>query len=65
MSLIFINTQLKVNIENFEGTLNNSFIKSINTSALISYKPGFLSMNKLLLSSGPNYLNGKIELSGH
>ena len=62
--LVFVNTQLKVNIENFEGTLNNSFMKSINTSALISYKPGFLSMNKLRLSSGPNYLNGKIELSG-
>ena len=40
-------------------------MKSINTSALISYKPGFLSMNKLRLSSGPNYLNGKIELSGN
>ena len=63
--LVFVNTQLKVNIENFEGTLNNSFVKSINTSALISYKPGFLSMNKLRLSSGPNYLNGKVELWGN
>ena len=62
--LIFIKNQLKVNIENFEGILDNSFMKSINTSALLSYKPGFLSVNKLRLSSGPNYLNGKIELSG-
>ena len=64
-NLVFIKNQLKVNIESFEGTLNNSFMKSINTSASISYKPGSLSMDRFRFSSGPNYLNGKIELSGN
>ena len=62
--LVFIKNELKVDIENFEGNFNDSFIKSINASASISYMPGSLSLDRFRLSSGPNYLNGNIELLG-
>ena len=35
--LVFVKNELKVNIENFKGNFNDSFMKSINTSASISY----------------------------
>ena len=62
--LVFVKNELKVNIENFKGNFNDSFMKSINTSASISYKPGSLSLDRFRLSYGPNYLNGNIELTG-
>ena len=62
--LVFEKNELKVNIENFKGNFNDSFMKSINTSASISYEPGSLILDRFRLSFGPNYLNGNIELIG-
>ena len=62
--LVFVKNELKVNIENFQGNFNDSFLKSINMSSSISYKPGCLSLDRFRLSSGSNYINGNVELSG-
>ena len=58
------NDEFMLSLNNIEGLIDSSFNKQIKGSALVRYKPGYIKLDNLKLSSGKNLINGNIIVKG-
>ena len=58
------NDEFTLSLKKIEGLIDSSFSKKIKGSAFVEYKPGFIKLENMKLSSGKNILNGNLIVEG-